>query len=435
MVKNSGFATLLITSILLLCTLILVLGSYQTVFHQIKIAQNEVEGRKNYWLAEAGLECTFSYLAATNKAVSDIIDPSTRPADFSSWCSSYSSLPEIKLQNGIVANSYYLEALANNYDVEKTIFELPESGFGAIQSTGPIELIGTVVIEPTAKPMPLEGNEYECISVSFAKQFTYKYDATHGSSGRANGLEVFDPSPNAPFNGFDGQCHSDYKSVMPKNSVTYTLNANDHYRQELPAPFQKDFLPDPYMNPFPKYFGMPKTDSNIYDISRDSSKFDYVSLISSSATNCGAEITDHFVSGQTKGLWIEGNCHIDASVAAHANVSQMLVIQDGVLAVDGAMVYNGVIYHLVDYGKTNVKNRIDNFWSGLAFPNDFASFVSSETVGIQFASGLPTGGLVFDSPLGTTTIVGDIDLKFNAAANPISPELTYQWQRGSWNDL
>ncbi|MDN3700102.1 hypothetical protein QWY96_02850 [Vibrio artabrorum] len=39
------------------------------------------------------------------------------------------------------------------------------------------------------------------------------------------------------------------------------------------------------------------------------------------------------------------------------------------------MTYNGVIYHLVDYQKSHVKTRIDNFWKTLAAPNVFAPFI------------------------------------------------------------
>jgi len=114
-----------------------------------------------------------------------------------------------------------------------------------------------------------------------------------------------------------------------------------------------------------------------------------------------------------------------------------------VLALNGAMTYNGVIYHLVDYQKSYVKDRVDDFWKDLATPNVFAPFikdinnisVEKKSVGIQFASGLPSGGLIFDSPLGVTTIVGDMDLDFRAESNPNDLPSFYQWKRGSWNDF
>ena len=61
--KQRGVVTLLITSVLLVGALVVTLGTYRSVFHQIKVAQNEVEGRKAHWLAEGGLECGFTYIA------------------------------------------------------------------------------------------------------------------------------------------------------------------------------------------------------------------------------------------------------------------------------------------------------------------------------------------------------------------------------------
>ena len=45
--KQRGVVTLLITSVLLVGALVVTLGTYRSVFHQIKVAQNEVQGRQN----------------------------------------------------------------------------------------------------------------------------------------------------------------------------------------------------------------------------------------------------------------------------------------------------------------------------------------------------------------------------------------------------
>ncbi|WP_215407198.1 hypothetical protein [Vibrio gigantis] len=441
--KQHGVVTLLVTSVLLVGALVVMLGTYRSVFHQIKVAQNEVQGRQEHWRSEGGLECTYSYLLELDKTIADIKDASARPADFSDWCSPYENKPQIEISNTTTSSAYIVASSSNAQSLFKTIRERSQLGSGAIQSTGPIELIGTLSIKPTAREEPISGNEYECISVSFADLFTYQYDATHGDSGQALGLEVLDPSAGGPFSGFDGICHGDYKTQIPKASSgsSYSIYAPDYYQGTNPLPFKKDFNPDPNMNPFYTFFGVAKTDQNIVDLSQDTDLFKHVQLLN--ATECGPEIMEHFTAGQTKGLWIEGNCHINAAVAATINPSQLLVVQDGVFALNGAMAYNGVIYHLVDYQKSHVKTRVDGFWNSLAANNVFAPFIKDideasvlkKSVGIQFASGLPSGGLIFDSPAGVTTIVGDMDLDFRADSNPIDPPSTYQWKRGSWNDF
>ncbi|CAH0538869.1 hypothetical protein [Vibrio marisflavi] len=60
--RNTGFSTLLVTSMLLSAMLLLTLGLYKSAFLNIKQIQNQISYRKNYWYAEGGLECAFAYL-------------------------------------------------------------------------------------------------------------------------------------------------------------------------------------------------------------------------------------------------------------------------------------------------------------------------------------------------------------------------------------
>ncbi|WP_299691779.1 hypothetical protein [uncultured Vibrio sp.] len=441
--QQQGLITLLLVSVLLIGALIASFGSFRTVFYQIKRAQNEVQARQAHWRSEGGLECTYSYLLELDKTIADIKYSSTRSADFSDWCSPYIDETQIDISDTVNSSVYIIAASTNRQRLLKTIQEASQFGTGAIQSVGPIELVGTLSLNPTAKQEPISGDEYECVSVSFADLFTYQYDSMHGDSGQALGLQVLDPSDDGPFAGFDGVCHSDYKTEIPKASSgsSYSIYAPDHYQGTNPLPFKKDFNPDPNLDPFYTFFGIDKTEQNIVDLSQDTDLFKHTQLIN--ATDCGTEIMNHFTSGQTKGLWIEGNCHINASVAATNNPAQLLVVQDGVFALNGAMTYNGVIYHLVDYQQSHVQMRVDDFWDNLATPNVFTPYIKDiedtsiekKTVGIQFASGLPSGGLIFDSPFGVTTIVGDMDLDFRAESNPNDPPSIYQWTRGSWRDF
>ncbi|GMM90071.1 type II secretion system protein [Vibrio fortis] len=444
--QQRGAITLLLVSILLVGVLIVSLGSFKTTYYQIKRAQNEVQARKDHWQAEGGLECTFSYLRETGKQVSDIVGPSSQPLEFIDWCSPYDQQPKITTRNGTVSGSHVVEAALDRYRVTKALRDSFSLGAGAIQSTGPIEVIGTLTLQPTAKETPINGNEHECISISFGDLFTYQYDSTHGDSGQVLGLEVKDPSVDGPFSGFDGVCHPDYKTEIAKGATgtTYSIYAPDYYQKNNPAPFKKDFNPNPTLDPFYSFFGIPKTEQNILKLSQDSDKFRQIQLLN--PTDCGSEIMNHFTAGQTKGLWIEGNCHINASVAANLNAAQLLVIHDGAFALNGAMTYNGVIYHLVDYADSTTQSRIDDFWESVttsSTPSAFTPFVKSlndptvekKTVGIQFASGLPAGGLIFDVKGGVSTIVGDMDLYYRSSANPTDPPSIYQWKKGSWNDF
>ena len=74
MQKNRGLATLLITSLLLVASLLVVLGSYKGLFYQVKRAQNEVQARKDHWAAEGGLECVYTKAKQLNAVPASVSD-------------------------------------------------------------------------------------------------------------------------------------------------------------------------------------------------------------------------------------------------------------------------------------------------------------------------------------------------------------------------
>ncbi|WED21300.1 hypothetical protein L3Q72_11715 [Vibrio sp. JC009] len=69
--KQSGMAILLTTSLLLTAALALTMVSYKGVFFQIKLTQNHLQSSREFWIAEAGLECAFGALK-TGRAIVDI---------------------------------------------------------------------------------------------------------------------------------------------------------------------------------------------------------------------------------------------------------------------------------------------------------------------------------------------------------------------------
>ena len=54
--KQQGAAALLVVSVLLVAALMMSLGSYKSLFYQIKRANNQIEARQEHWRAE-GIEC------------------------------------------------------------------------------------------------------------------------------------------------------------------------------------------------------------------------------------------------------------------------------------------------------------------------------------------------------------------------------------------
>ncbi|MDN4733952.1 hypothetical protein QYZ42_14835 [Vibrio parahaemolyticus] len=52
MKKQQGAAALLVVSVLLVAALMMSLGSYKSLFYQIKRANNQIEARQEHWRAE-----------------------------------------------------------------------------------------------------------------------------------------------------------------------------------------------------------------------------------------------------------------------------------------------------------------------------------------------------------------------------------------------
>lgn len=61
--KQKGIAVLILCHFFLFATLALSMAGYSGVFTQYKRGQSEIEYRKRFWLAEAGLECAFALFA------------------------------------------------------------------------------------------------------------------------------------------------------------------------------------------------------------------------------------------------------------------------------------------------------------------------------------------------------------------------------------
>jgi len=424
--KQKGAIVLTMTSILVLAALILSLGSYKSTFYQIKRAQNEVKAKQGMWKAEGALECSFSSLINSGKGASPLL-PSL-PSD----CHVYSSPLEdfsVTQTNDV----YTISATSLNQTIKKSFTNDSLVGKGSIQAVGDLKLVGTVVLSPDSLNEKVSGtSDYKCVSVAFSDTVTFEYSSTHGFASRPHGLEVTNPIKDGPFEGFNGNCHSDYKTIISK--TTESITASSVVASGNPPPFKKDFVADLNLDPFNNLFKLPKSPANILAISQDPSLFVYKDI--TNATSCGTEISNHFKgANKDKGLWLNGHCYINTPIDLQSNKSQILVIQNGAFSLYGALNFKGTTYHLVDMSDTAVATSISSYWSGLSTPNVFSPLVESNTTSIMFFSSAPKGGVIYDAKGGQSVLVGDIDLDFYAETNPFYDNGVYKWQKGSWNDL
>lgn len=429
--KQHGVVTLLITSVLLLGALVVTLGSYRSIFHQMKVAQNEVEGRKAHWLAEGGLECGFTYIVENDLAAI--------PGDLMDHCqqSKVLTLESENLTPNILVSS------SGSLSLKKEISFEDASGLGAMQSNSSLEFISdhNIDINPDIAITAVDGIN-ECVSVRFLDSVTYKQNG----GGRLKTITPESP----PFPTFE--------SCQPTTNIS--SDATIDSAGALPSnSFQSDFKSDPDIDTFSNYFGVPKTSENIDQIKlgyhvvdlidRTVSPPKHIDLVNGEyeGNKCSKAINDAFSSGENK-VWVIGDCIIYSPAINVVEpipgvvTPRSLVIQDGIVANGNASVFDGSFYHLNDmsiFDNPNSPNvdtdLLSDLWTKVPDTIPITGLVKSNSVYIGFASFFPKGGMFFDSTGGLSTIQGSINLDYTGEYNPHSAPLKARWQRGSWNDL
>lgn len=422
MKKQSGVIALMTTSLLLVVALVLTMGAYKTSLYEIKRAQNEVESRKNYWKADGLLECTLGYLRSSGKSIDVLEDASNLPEGFATGCiSNRGNVSLIVSQD----TDYVLTATSNTNSLTRTLANGVNQPKGAIQVSGDLEMVGTVTITPSvgAKVAGQPEDMFECTSVRFSDSFTFRYDSQKGFGGREYGYST------SSVNG-EKKCHSDYVTIIGKESIVASIDASKP--TESPE-FSKDFLPDTKMDLFKELFGVAGNKQNVTTISDDAKMFVKKEV---NGTDCSSLISNHFPDEKKRGLWLVGNCEISGSVDENDTQGQMLVIENGAFALFGSFAFNGLVYHKVDATDTSVASSIRSFWQEKQTTNTvYKPYITSDTVGVQFYSSTPNGGLVIDTKGGKSTLVGDMNLNFNAGYRPTFLKGAYTWKKGAWRDF
>ncbi|WP_318472777.1 hypothetical protein [Photobacterium leiognathi] len=417
---QSGMTTLLITSMLLIVSLLFSLASYKNLFYQIKRTQNEVLARQAHWAAEGGLECGFSALHQKGN-ISDALPSFDN-------CKNKLSISKLTLNSENIIKSG--DALSDNYLNKK--IKISSGITGAIQSRSDLKLIGSYNISPDVEDKV--GNKYKCIAIRFSKEIHVQ-----GS------VSVINPTGNVSYDGFlsGGECLNQYKT---NTSISGSWDIDKSTSTDNPSGsglFKLDLARDTSFDPFEPFFK--DVVSNISEIKKD------YNVISGSKSSNDEERCDYLISEEFKisdKVWVEGDCDLlDATKLndmgeSNINKPKILVIEDGIVATWGTTIFKGVLYHYI--------NKSSNIYQGSELQNRWELMPSYNVNGgnnsvkinhvynsvyINGGSFLPTGGMIFDTLNGHTTLTTGMTLTFTTDVNPNPIEKNFSWQEGSWNDL
>ena len=407
--QQSGMTTLLITSMLLIVALLFSLASYKNLFYQIKRTQNEVLARQAHWAAEGGLECGFAKI----QKAGNISDAKPTFID----CKSTLNLADVNvsINDENYINSEYVGI--SNKIIKKKI-NLSSRLAGAIQTRSNLKLIGDYDIYPDVEGVDSNG-KYKCVSIRYSDNFYYE------NSGKE--LEVFNPKKDGPYKGFpdNGKCSTAYKTLLNSNTST-----KDSTKDNL----KSDFVYDPDFDPFESFFGDKR--SELEQIRKEFVQISG-SIDSTGDSTCEKKIKAAFDSiiNKDKKVWVTGDCDLGTgSDLPQDSDPKVLVIENGIIAKWASVNFTGSVYHLIDpavYSVSDLRSK----WELMPTKVQIPHLVEINSVYIDGGSFNTTGGIVFDTPGGLTTINGGMVLSYDRGTNPLPINNKISWQQGSWHDF
>lgn len=416
--QQSGMTTLLITSMLLIVALLFSLASYKNLFYQIKRTQNEVIARQAHWAAEGGLECGYSKIRQETN-LSNILNPNY----FNTSCNSSNLTVNI---NNIDIGKYELSAKSNitlaNKEIKKIIVA------GSNRSAGTIKATSDLIIDSDGgnsdmypDPGVKDGDEYACVLLRYAGKVEIKGKFAN------KGLDWNYPPYNGFYSGDLGQypnCLTNHESTVVNNIITAT---------NKPSVFGDDYVKDTVFDPFYDTFNVKRAEWK--EGVRDKS-----TLITGS-TNCSNDIADH-ISADSDRIWVEGDCDLGANVSiiqtaiTNAGIAGIvLVVQDGILSVNGAFTLDALVYHFKTPDSSFVPTEAK--WEPLSAKGELTLAEKSYVAYFQNGAFHPKGGYVLDAPGLTAKFRGALNFSFNSDVfkDALEDLKEVKWQQGSWHDF
>ncbi|EKO3676053.1 hypothetical protein [Vibrio metschnikovii] len=413
---QQGIATLLITAVLLSITLVITLGSYKNLFYQIKRAQNEVNARQSYWLAEGGVECLYAYIAQDPTRITGLSKQVSGEANHCKQQLQLDELQLIPLENGV----YRIHARQGYAQVNKQIYSYT-TGTGAIQTNANLRLVGDFDIRPEAVGEADENGFYDCVAVRYKYQVVFHSEASSQQSTETeseknkpkseNGLRVLDALAE---NNSELKCKAESKTSIPRGQ------GKDFNTQDS-SEFKADFVQDTKFKPFESYFGLAYSTENYHKVK---SQHHVITLNGAESKDCITKLHQAFAT--YKDVWVVGDCFIHGSFSA--SEARSLVVENGLFATNGSHVYGGAFFHMIKNPEV-----LSNDWQQVPFYDAIKHLVTGNVVYIDSGAFRPDGGMVFDADGMDVVINGALNLQFQSNKESHQRSQTISLQQGSWH--
>ncbi|WP_305829912.1 hypothetical protein [Photobacterium leiognathi] len=432
--RQSGMATLLITSVLLIVALLLSLASYKNLFYQIKRTQNEVVARQSHWLAEGGLECGFTIISNEQDATADI--------------SNCKTMTDYKLDNLILSgpNPYLLTSVSSNRKVFKTMEVKGGESSGVVKSSADLYFNGDYRFFPDPGKS-LGSNKWECVLLRYLNGVFIHDNAAAGMTG-TSGIGSNDLNyHNSPYDDF----YSDPTEVHTCQTATLP---SDGYKTPISTQsisnFNADIIDESTMDLFKETFGVPSSE---WMSIRDGGVFTPITIVD--PTECAQEI-ETVLTSDKRYVWVTGNCSIESGTGFTDLKSKadtlggiFILVHKGLLSFGGSSELNAVVYHFNDGYSAN--KATGNDWSSLSIGTTVLSdtmyvpvegtvtpaTMKNNVVFYMYGAFVPSGGFILDAENKVSYFNSSVNMSFDGEliSELLTPFAKPKWVKGSWNDL
>ena len=417
------------------------LASYKNLFYQIKRSQNEVLAKQAHWQAEGGLECAFSLF---NKKVL-------------SWNQSYPSITNCMGGNKFV--NYESNVISSQYiDNNRVIVELTRQivvptqvSSGLIKANSDVYIAGSSSIhpDPGIKVYSRDPNQsgdvdlFECVVIRYSNNVN---KITLDGNFINNNLHyTYSPSLDFPYKNPEDaaiwpKCKSSHITSYNSGKSDVILKTQTGFN--IDSSIKNDFTYDSEIFPFYETFGYQREE---WLIVKDIFNKRKGVITNSSPSDCPENIKNA-ISKENSLIWVTGSCdlssgftEINDELNKHNHSGLLLLIQDGILNLNGSSALNALIY----YFRTDESSftPTESLWRNMS---GFSAGSSPITQAEMLYTGLlkqgsfsPSGGYIFDAPGITSRLNNSLNLSFNKdiVSNQLSEFKKVKWLEGSWRDF
>lgn len=419
-----GYATLLMTSVILLMLLLVALSSYRNVFQYFRIVEHRAISMQQDWQAEGALECVFAKAKLGEFSSSEV-----------SECNA--DVDQLSLDGHLTKR---IQALSGFSSLER-YFTLPSAN-----TRGAIKTSATLILPYGARVMPDPGERdqsqaWQCVAIRYRQQLVASSLTT---------LHPYQftiaPYPDFPSDQASPQrCADDHYTA----GASATATQDDYYHDTDLQPFEDLFSVAPAQ--WFRVFSHPKVgriplglDSHQALTTLSPELLPQVSFNS----DCRRDILSRIEQGRDL-IWVYGGCELDDNDITAINLAirrqfhdsgVILVVHNGVLAIDSQQAFQGLVMQFISPGSDLILD-----WQVTSVASEVDQFITqASTLGLQtntisyFQSGRfnPLAGLVLSTEHTYAIINSALEFQFqrDLIIKPLSSIRPITWVSGRWGD-